>query len=328
MVKILSSNKSINYFILLIIMLAFWAYRFIYNPIWIEEHGFLENLVYQYFNPQTIKIISPIIAAILILLFSFYLISANTQIIIFPKAYQVIGVFFVIFSGFWINAQKATPELFATIFLYLAIFQMYKTYKLENVAIKFFDIGFLYGISLAINTYYIFFLPIVILSTFIIKKISPKEIISLILGIMTIIIIVLLLFFFFGDINTYIDYYKNSIINLFTANTHKEKFLLFLFPQIIITLFVFTYSFFIKQSSLFTKKVNFILLLFTFVSVIFIMLPGNSIESTVVLFVPLAFLSSNIFVSLGNKTKTVFYYSIILLTIFSQFLQINLIFSK
>lgn len=309
-------------------MLVFWAYRFFYDPIWIEEHSFLENLIYKNVNQKTISFFSTIIASIVILFFSIYLIYINTQIIIFPKAYQVIGVFFVVFSGIWINSQKAIPDLFASIFLYLSLFQIFKTYKKENVVNNFFNIGFLYGISIIINAKYIFFLPLIVFSAFYIKKLSFKEFVSLLLGIFTIILTIIIIFFFFSKINIFFEYNKDSIISLILENIHKEEYILFIFPLILIILFVLFYTLLIKISSLFTKKVNFIFILFFIIEIIFVCLPGNSIESIIVLFVPLSFLSSNIFVSLGNKYKAIFYYSIILLTVFSQMLQVELIFNK
>jgi hypothetical protein len=301
-------------------------------PSGIEEISYSSYIFFDFFEKTTtLKYISSILAFIIYWGFGFFLVQKNTKLIIVESSYQIVGIFFVMFSGIWINSQKFIPEILAVIFLYFSVFKIFSSFKKENCPHLLFDIGFLYGISLIINLQFIYFLPFLIISIFIIKKTIIKEIIALIIGILTPILLYFSIIFLFFNYSEILSELVKSISNIFVninfVNKFQTKYLLLFCPFFLLFLIMLVFNFTIKNKSIFSKKSQNILILFMVASIIFFCLPNTANESIITTFPPLSIVTAKIFVNINNKFKIILFYSILGVIIFLQILQIKILFN-
>ena len=179
MLKLLKSNNPVNYLLAFLIMAALWGYKFAVMPTAVDAGGFHSYFFRFSYESSLYQYIFTTIAFALAFAFACYASKANFRYQVVESGYQLPTLFFAMLTGSVINAQRFIPEMFATLFLSLAVLRMFGMYNRHEAIRDSLDIGLLFGLSLLFAYKFIVLLPAIIVVMAIVKPISWRDIISI-----------------------------------------------------------------------------------------------------------------------------------------------------
>ncbi len=184
---VLRAFKTKQPFLLLflpIIAVAFWLKWFI-NPVinWDVDNlmPFASLLVNSLKNtPLVIGIVS----VVFILLTSYGLYFINERYQILRKGSNLPSLFYLLLVSALSSCIGFNPVIFAAFFILIAFERLLFSYKMHKNISSLFDIGFAIGVATGFYFYSGVFLAFVILSLFVIGRVSLREFLALIVGVL------------------------------------------------------------------------------------------------------------------------------------------------
>lgn len=330
MLRIIQTNSTINYLIIFFLLLGFWTFKFIYmpenlTPIITVQPPFTDFFEFLF----KFKYLFTILSFILYYGFAFYLIQTNIQKMIVETAYQMPGIFLVIFSGIIINAQQISIDVISVCFVNFSLFTIFKTYKKDKISKYLFDAGCLFAIALIFSFQYLFFFIFIIIALALIRNINFKEILALFIGVLTpLIIFYTILYITYDDFILQVnEYFTKLSIILQNNNKFNETDLYIYLPIIVISFTTALYSLNIKPKTIFSTKIQYILIILILFSIAFFLIPTTNKESIIMIYIPLSLLLSEIFIENNNKFKQILFYIILAFVILIQINSIILLYS-
>ena len=324
MLKLIRSNNTINYLLAFIAMLALWAYKFVEMPTAVDTGGVhsyffmlsYESSLFQYIFTSFVFAIS--------FVFACYLSKANFKYQMVESGYQSPTVFFTLLTGSVINAQRCIPEMFASIFISLAILRIFSMYNKRDEIRGCLDVGLLYGISLLFAYKYVVLLPALLLVMAIVKPLSWRDVVSFLISMVFSIGIAFCLVWLYGNMNELLENVRIEAQRLVIGEKYDMLNLYFNFPVIFSVLISFL-SMFIVRMSRKTSEVKYshaMLFLLVYYGV-FLASPLSSNESVWIMYFPLCYLLSNILVNAKKRyVQAIIFYGLIISLVVSQMIQI------
>lgn len=321
MIPLLKQNHFANYGLIVFFAIAFWGFSFYATPVNINDFS----------SPSIIKINITDSSfwnhfSILLSLLGFIAIAAfinniNIKYSIFEGAFQIPGFVFICLTGISLDLQKLTPELFANIFLLIAVYRILDIYNRKNVFANIFDAGLFISLASFFHLNIIFIFIFAIIAIFILRVIGLREIILFTFGFAAPYIIYISYLYLFQDLLVI----KNLSLLLFTEIIDKYLSINYLIslPLIILIILGLIARLFSKQYKkvIVRKNVNIITLLTIFLTAYFVS-PYSNLNSMVFIYAPLSLLIANALISSTNIIRSVLFYGMIILIGLTQGLQI------
>ncbi len=324
MIKLLKSNTPANYILMFVIMLTLWAFKFIFMPTAIENFESY-NLFFKSL-PETIfyKYFSTIIGFVILFFFALIINKTNSELLIVKSAYQSPGVFLILLSGTYINAQRITPILMSAILLFSSILILMYSYQKFKAFDNGFNSGILFSLGVLIYPKLIFFFPFLVFTLFYIKPIQWRELIVFFMGILTPLLLYFSIAWLYGDINSVMVKIKMIFSQIYGSWKYSLFYSIVLFPPIIWGILAIIAKYFYNPSNkISTRKFQNLLVIFIAYFVALYLSPIIENEAIVFLYTPLCLLFSNIIISAEQKVGSFFLYGIIITLCLSQFFQIS-----
>ncbi|NLB87368.1 MAG: hypothetical protein GX793_09935 [Bacteroidales bacterium] len=328
MIKLFKSNRAINYLIILGVMLILWAFKFIFMPSGIENYEvsglfqikFGHRLIYQYLNT--------FIGFIIYFSFVALLIKINSDLQIVENTYQGLGIIFAFLSGAFINIQEYNNVLISSLLIFISILIIFYSIKKHFALDNAFNSGLIFSIAIIFFPKAILFFPLLIISMFIVKPTNGREIISLIIGILTPLLLFYSYFWLFGDFDSIILKTKQSFTQNFSLSRYSFHNKIVFIPLIFISVYAILSKYILNVSQkLNTKKFQNIIVIYLIYSLILFLSPLMPDEIIVSLYPAIALLLTEIIINSKSKTLQIILIIAFIGLILSHLFQIYFYFS-
>ena len=324
MLKLIKSNNPLNYLLVFVLMFGLWAYKFVVMPTAVDTGGMHSYFFRFLYESSLFQYIYTAIAFALTFAFACYVSVSNFRLQIVESGYQLPTLFFAMLTGCLINAQRFIPEMFATLFVALAILRIFSMYNKYEDLRSSLDVGLLYGLSLLFAYKYIVLLPAVIVVFIIVKPVSWRDLFSFFLSVMFVCAMAICLVWLYGDLNEMFLSVKNEVTTFVFAEKYNYLNYIFLIP-VIFSLFVSLLSIFILRVFRKAAEMKYYqsMLFMLIYSGLYIASPLASNESIWLMYFPLCYLLSNIVVNARRKfVQGLVFYGLLACLALSQILQI------
>jgi hypothetical protein len=212
LLKLFKRKQQFIIVIILILALAFWfpsilnfKYSFfifdfypspLYNPLQFIEYS----------SPR----ITTVISFILLVLSGFLLTQLNVRFFFIQTRTQLPALFFILISSSLIPLQRLNPISISVIFLIIAVFKIFDTYKKEKLCYNFFDAALLISVGSLFYFNLIFLILIIWIGLIILRPFIWREWIFTLIGLL---VPYAILFFYYYmmdlDTNSLLGTYKS-----------------------------------------------------------------------------------------------------------------------
>lgn len=304
--RILKSNRSVNYFLYPLLGVIFWLQSFLKPQIYPFYSGEAEGLLY---NPIARLVADnalsqSIIALVLLLIMAFMVQQINNQYsFIRIRTMLPAPIFVIIISGFT-QLHTLHPVYFGSIFLLVAIYRLFVAFDKSKPYSAAFDTGFILGIGTLFYYNLFIILPALIIGVGILARENNwRQFVLMLLGFLLPLVFAAAYAFLTNNLLEFLKTFEQSIL---TPNNHfKSNISLHIYLGSLIVLTVFGSVKIIQQYD--TKKVStrkyfsvfFLIFIFSLLSFTFI--PATSQEMLMITAIPLTFLIANFFVFLKSR---------------------------
>lgn len=315
-------NLPANNILLFLIAIVIWLPKFLIVPEYLCE-GHSEAFLIDDFLQSDLGYLLHSLISFFVFFFTAILInSINIKQQIVDNVYQLPGFLFLVFSGLLINLQQITPELIANIFLLLAALRIFTVYKKKRVYSNLYDAGFFYALICFLQINLIFALPVILMSIFILRVFSIRELLSFLLGVITPVFIIFTVLYLLNDAELLIRFFESNYLN---ENYFKYSSINTMISIPLVLMFVFAIFNGIGSKSykkVVTRKYVNITILFSVFFMGYFLSPYSGIESMIFLFAPLSVLLSNLYRTSSRVISFVLVFSLIISVIIAQIVQI------
>lgn len=304
--KILKSNRSVNYLLTVLFGLFLWSASLIKPYLYPFYNGESDNILFKPIH-QLLKeslTAGSIISLALVLLLAFLIQLLNAHFAFIRTRTMLPAPLFVLIIGGLTEMHTLHPVYFAAVFFLLAIYRLFSAFDVPRPYSAAFDSCFLLGIGALFYFDIIILFPVFLAGTAILSRETHWRI-------FTVNIVGVLLPFFFALsyailTEQSLELLKTFEQNIISANNHfKVNLNLQIFLAFLLLLTLLGTPKLIQQYD--TQKVssrkyfNVLFLFFIFSLAGFIFVPPVSQEILVILSIPICYLASNFFVSLKNR---------------------------
>lgn len=252
---------------------------------------------------QRLPILSVITGFLLTLFLGTLLVRLNTTYFFINQRTYLPALFFILGSSIFVPLQRVNPVLIAGLFLMIAIFRMFGTYKNAKTSFQFFDAGIWIGLGSLFYVNLIFYLPVLWIGMIILRPFIWREWLITIFGFITPVVLTLTIHYLIrGEIMSQLVIFRENLIEPY----HFENFDLFhllFFSFLGLLILIFSLHMIRKIS---TKKISsrkylkIMLWIFILTLITYFFAPSASVELVFILFIPLSYLFTHFFVSVRS----------------------------
>ncbi len=324
MIRLLKTNTPLNYALMFVLMLILWAFKFYYMPTATENYE-IKNLIFTEF-PSTIfyKYFSAIIAFIVFFCLGLLIIKVNSDLLIVESAYQSPGVIYVLFTGFFINSQRITPVMLSGILIFISVIIIMYSYQKFKANSNCFNAGLIFAMAILLSPKFVCFLPLLVIALFITKSVHWRELVVLVMGILTPLIIFFSFAWLYGDINSVGNKISASFTQTFASVRYSTYYFLILIPAVIWSIIAIFSRYTVGVSKkVSTRKFQTLTAISILFFVAYFISPVSDNETISILYAPASMLIPNIIINSKRGSTLVIFYGIIISLVFSQFFQIS-----
>lgn len=215
LLRLFISKKQLITVLILVLALAFWLPSILNYKSTFFIFDFYPSPIYsplqfiEYSSPE----ISVIISFILLVLSGFLLVRLNVRFFFIQTRTQLPALFFILICSSLIPLQRLNPVSVSVIFLIIAVFKIFDTYKKEKLCYNFFDAALLISVGSMFYFNLIFLIVIIWIGLIILRPFIWREWVFTLIGI---IIPYIILFFYYYlmelDINSLFGTYKSYFL--------------------------------------------------------------------------------------------------------------------
>ncbi|MDD4149975.1 MAG: hypothetical protein PHE33_08085 [Bacteroidales bacterium] len=284
--------------------------------------------LHNYFLPQFpetvfMKYLSAVLAFILYYGFALVIIKINSNLMIIENAYQAPGILFVLFTGFFINAQRILPETIASIFLFIAVIRVFGAYKKHSAMINILDAAILVAISTLLVHKLVFAIPLIIIVLYIITPVKFKELIVFFTGVILTYIVAITIVWLWGDIELLYQTAKSTIVSEYANYKYTSFNYVVFLPIGLLSLIAIISRFTIGiPKKISTRRFQTSIVLILIILSLFFISPFSTNESVVLMFPWLSLLISNVLINAKKIFVSMIFGGFILSLLFVQVIQI------
>ncbi len=288
--------------LILILALAFWLpsivnYKFsffifdfypspIYGPLQFIEYSF----------PR----ITVIISLILLLFSGFLLARLNVRFFFIQARTQLPALFFILICSSLIPLQRLNPVSISVIFLIIAVFRIFDTYKKEQLCYNFFDAALLISVGSLFYFNLIFLIVIIWIGLIILRPFIWREWIFTLIGLLVPYIILFFYYYMMDlDIKSLLGTYKSYLLyKRYDMNFDLSyKILAIYYLLMLIISSVYMIAVYPGKKIYARKYFMFFLWLFIVAIIIYLFIPSAGYEMIIIASLSISFLLAHFFVS-------------------------------
>jgi hypothetical protein len=244
------------------------------------------------------RVLSMLIALLIILTNAFLLIQLNTIHIFIPVRTQLPALFYIVLTAGFNPTHQLTPALVDSLLVIIILFRLFVTYKTDGPSVNFLDTGFLIAVASMIYFPAILLFVFLLFALIMLRPLNWREWVYVFLGLMLPYLFVVSGYYVAGvPVKEFFPGFSGLVQH------HKQTFSII---QLIGWLFVacmVIYSSYFMASAIDNMKIHgrkiFILFLWLFLFTLFIYLviPGVGMDMVSIAAIPLSFLFSHYFCS-------------------------------
>lgn len=298
MIKAIKTNNPVNYLLMFGLMLMFWAFKFYYMPTEIEAYS-LQNYLLPGF-PETVfmKYLSAVFSFAFYYLFAIMIIKFNANLIIVENAYQSVGIVFVLITGFFINSQRILPETLASFTLFVAVMQLFNSYKKINAELNILDSSIFTALTVILVHKLIFVIILVFIVMVIIRPIKLKEVLIFFSGLFLSFLVVMAIVWLIGDVGEAYEIGKQAVIAKYFEFKYNALNYIIFAPILILSILTVITRFSLNQlRKVSARRFQNAIVLIIICLTIFFVSPHATNEGIVLIYPWIALLLSNVLIN-------------------------------
>jgi len=304
--RILKSNRPVNFVLFPLIGLLFWLANLIHPQIYPYYLGENENLLYApiYSFLKNAPFVQSLLSLILVVALAFMVQQVNNRYAFVRIRTMLPAPMFVLLIGGFSQMHTLHPVFFGAAFLLFAIYRLFSLFDQPKSYPAAFDAGFWLGVGSLFYFNLILLLPAFVIGIAILsREYHWRAFLINLIGV--------LVPWFFAFSYAFLTEHLLPLLNtleqsILTANNHfKSNIPLQVFLGFLIFLTVLGSIKMIQQYD--TKKVSsrkyftILFLIFLFAIISFIFIPATSQEMLVIMAIPISFLVSNLLVFMKSR---------------------------
>ncbi len=288
--------------LILILALAFWLPSILNYKASFFIFDFYPSPVYSplQFIEYSFPRITVIISFFLLVLSGFLLTRLNIRFFFIPTRTQLPAFFFILICSSYIPLQRLNPVLISVIFLILAVFKIFDTYKKERLCYNFFDAALLISVGSLFYFNLIFLIVILWIGLIILRPFIWREWAFTVIGL---IVPYIILFFYYyvmdldikSLLGTYKGYFLYKSYSMNFGLSYKLLAVYYLVMLIISSIYMITVY---PVKKIYSRKYFlFFLWLFIVVIIICFFIPSAGYEMIIIAALSISFLLAHFFVN-------------------------------
>ena len=297
MLRFFNSNSIGVLVLLVLIPFLFWIPDF-FKAVPIPDQAFtgtVPALWIASFNAHY-RVLSMLIALLIILTNAFLLIQLNTIHIFIPVRTQLPALFYIVLTAVFNPTHQLTPALVDSLLVIIILFRLFVTYKTDGPSVNFLDAGFLIAVASLIYFPVILLFIFLLVALVILRPLNWREWVYVFLGLMLPYVFVISGYYAAG---VPVSEFFKGFNGLFQH--HKQTYSII---QLIGWLFVagmMIYSSYFMASAIDKMKIHgrkiFMLFLWLFLTSIgiYLVIPGAGMDMVSIAAIPLSYLFSHYF---------------------------------
>ena len=306
LIRLFKSRQQFIIILILILALAFWLPSILIH----KSASFVFDLyptpVYRSFQliEYAYPVLSVIFSLVLLLIIGFLLVRLNVRFFFIQTRTQLPAFFYILICSSFIPLNRLNPVLIGTLFLVLAIYKIFDTYKKETLCCNFFDAALLVSIGSLFYFNFIFLIFIIWIGLIILRPFFWREWIFSFIGILLPYIIIVSYYYLMDlDINRIIDMYKSCFFQRRYAIkfdiSYKILFIYYLLMLLVGSIYMMRVYAIRKIYS--RKYFMFLLWLFMVSILIYYLIPSAGYEMILVSSISVSFLFTHFYVNIKSN---------------------------
>lgn len=244
------------------------------------------------------RVLSMMIALLIILTNAFLLIQLNTIHIFIPVRTQLPALFYIVLTAGFNPTHQLTPALVDSLLVIVILFRLFVTYKADGPSVNFLDTGFLIAVASMIYFPAILLFIFLIVALVMLRPLNWREWVYIFLGLMLPYLFVISGYYIAGV--PVRDFFP-GFSGLFQH--HKQPYSIIQLIGWLFVLGMMIYSSYFMASAVDKMKIHgrkifmLFLWLFLFAAFIYLIIPGVGMDIVSIAAIPLSFLFSHYFCS-------------------------------
>jgi hypothetical protein len=292
------NSNSIGVLVLLVLIpFLFWIPDF-FKGVPLQDQAFTGTVPAMWIASFNVhyRILSMLVALLIILTNAFLLIQLNTIHIFIPVRTQLPALFYIVLAAVFNPTHQLTPAMVVSLLVILILFRLFVTYKTDGPSVNFLDAGFLIAVASMIYFPAILLFIFLLVALVILRPLNWREWVYVFLGLMLPYLFVVSGYYLAG---VPVSEFFQGFGGLFQH--HKQTFSII---QLIGWLFVIgmlIYSSYFMASAIDKMKIHgrkiFMLFLWLFLTAIgiYLVIPGAGMDMVSIAAIPLSYLFSHYF---------------------------------
>jgi hypothetical protein len=242
------------------------------------------------------RVLSMLIALLIILTNAFLLIQLNTIHIFIPVRTQLPALFYIVLTAGFNPAHQLTPALVDSLLVMLILYRLFVTYKTDGPSVNFLDAGFLIAIASMICFPAILLFVFLVVALVMLRPINWREWVYIFLGIMLPYLFVISGYYVAG---VPVKEFFPGMSGLFQH--HRQTYSIIQLTGWLLAAGMLIYSSYFLASAIDNMKIHgrkiFMLFLWLFLITlaIYIVIPGVGMDIVSIAAIPVAYLFSHYF---------------------------------
>jgi len=288
--------------LILILALAFWLPSILNYKSSFFIFDFYPSPVYSplQFIEYSFPRITVIISFFLLVLSGFLLTRLNVRFFFIPTRTQLPAFFFILICSSFIPLQRLNPVLISVIFLIMAVFKIFDTYKKERLCYNFFDAALLISAGSLFYFNLIFLIVVIWIGLIILRPFIWREWIFTIIGLL-VPYIILFFYYYMMDLDiksllgTYKSYFLYKSYDINFDLSYKLLAVYYLLMLIISSIYMIAVY---PVKKIYARKYfMFFLWLFIVAIIIYFFIPSAGYEMIIIASLSISFLLAHFFVN-------------------------------
>ena len=300
--KIFISKQQFIIILILVLAAAFWLPSIINYKSTFFVFDFYPAPVYKSFQfiEYSFPLATVIISLILLVMSGFLLVRLNILFFFIETRTQLPAFFYIFICSSFIPIQRFNPVLISGIFLIMAVFRIFGTFKKEQVCFNYFDAALLISAGSMFYFNLIFLIVIVWIGLLILRPFIWREWIFTVIGILVPYLLLFSCYYLLDmDINNLLNTYKSYFIldryDIIFDLPYKLLAIYYLMMLVISSIYMIRVY---PVKKIYSRKYfMFFLWLFIVTLAVYYIIPSAGYEMIIIAALPVSFLLTHFFVN-------------------------------
>ncbi len=299
MLRFFNSNSIGVLVLLVLIPFLYWIPDF-FKAVPLQDQTFtgtIPALWIASFNAHY-RVLSMLIALLIILTNAFLLIQLNAIHIFIPVRTQLPALFYIVLTAGFNPTHQLTPALVVSLLVIIILFRLFVTYKSDGPSVNFLDAGFLIALASLVYFPAILLFPFLIVSLIIFRPVIWREWVYIFLGLM-LPYLFLISGYYVAEVP--VSEFFPGLGGFFQHNRQTYGIMQMIGWIFVLGMMIYSSYFMAKaidNMKIHGRKIFMLYLwLFLFTVIIYLVIPGVGMDIVSIAAIPLAYLFSHYFCS-------------------------------